>query len=166
MSADRRHTAVPEIGWLDFLDACRSNPIVRVEGKDLIATQARGRLTRFNRAVEIDLSTVDLGDEGPATSPRVHAYRVRRNPTTGEFTRTGDTMLVRWTELDWVSWQATGQPDGNRFKVTSTGRSAFGRFTIWERGERAAVYDEYTEKVIEFPNRAAAVRAIVHGGVK
>lgn len=155
MSANRKHTDVLELGWLDFLAACEADPHVRVEGHDTIATQAKGRLVRFNRAVSVRVETATSGK-----TPRVHADGLRRAGENGDIlVPGGPTFTITWDELDWVSWNPTQSADGRRFKITHTGRSNFGTIDLWE-GNR--LVDRTSGLILgEYANRGLAVAAAI-----
>ena len=110
MSANRRRvygtdeSLSNEISFDRFLKLCRSEPIIRVQGRS-----APGR--RFNRAVLVLTDT--------ATETSVEVERVRWDRQRGVFELTGQRMRVEWRSLDWVSWTATGDPNGTWLKVTT-----------------------------------------------
>lgn len=151
MSANRKHTDVLELGWLDFLLACGDDPFVRVEGHDYARTMASSRLVRFNRAVQVLPSTRVDGD-----LPRVHAYTLRRIGEKMQFLVPTSTQIVlAWDEVDWVSWDPGHRPDGRRFKITTTGQSVFGQYDLWE-GTR--LVERATGRVMgDFEDRTSAV---------
>lgn len=170
MSADRRHTDVRELGWQDVLLACTRDPYVRAEGHDDAATQAKGRLVRFNWAVQIHgVSSEDtpLVPNAPlalhATSSddvtplALHATRLERH---GDLLVPGHKRVVlTWSEWDWISWQPMLSPTGRRFKITHTGESSFGSLEIWND---TRIVDRRTNRVVgEYDDRAAAVVAAV-----
>lgn len=154
MSDNRKHTDVMELGWLDVLIACRADPYVRAEGHDELATQLKGRLVRFNRAVQV------VGDDEVAGCPRVHAVNLVRTGENNDLLVPGTkTLTISWDEWDWVSWHPTLDPSGRRFKITHTGQSHFGDMDLWDDNR---LVDRRTNEVLgRFDDRSAAVVAAV-----
>lgn len=122
MSANRRrsgdvagHDCPDEVTFSQFIELCGCDPIVRVQGKQRDPTRARGALVRFNRAVRVHTNT--------ATGGVVHATRVEWNWRTQSWDLKLDKngapmmMIVTWSDLDWVTWTATGDPNGSWIKV-------------------------------------------------
>lgn len=127
MSENRRHVYADgevdnELTFEGFLDLCRTAAIVRVQGKVESKTKAKGRLVRFNRAVLVYPDSVRFGKR--TDEPYVIAERVRWSPKEGIFVLTGVKMRLTWRLLDWVSWTATGDPNGTWLKVTEIGDAA------------------------------------------
>ena len=51
--------------------------------------------------------------------PRVKAMRVEWNRLLGEYVDTGEFMELYWRDLDWVTPQASNNPNGTWIKVTN-----------------------------------------------
>jgi hypothetical protein len=151
MSAERRHTDVPELGWLDFIAACDEDDLVRVEGHDIEKTHAAGRLVRFNLAVQVMPETARWLHGQP---PRVHARRTRR--VGDALVPTDLTVELKWEEVDWVSWEPLANPNGRRLKLTVEGESNFGRLQVWEGGR---LVDTVTRRVTDYGSHAKALAA-------
>lgn len=115
MSANRRMTAVPEMTFSDFLERCRVQPIVRVQGKQEASTARNGRLVRFNRAVRVDPNRVKTNRFG---NPYIYVERVKWNRHEQCFVGTGEWMTVTWRCLDWITWDMSHDPNGEWLKVT------------------------------------------------
>jgi hypothetical protein len=151
VSAGRKHTLVPELGWVDWLTLCREDAYVRVEGHDNAATAAAGRLVRFNRQVAVLPST--------ANGLTVHAEILKR---TGErmdlLIPSGRTIELNWHELDWVSWEPHRSASGRRFKVTTEGASSFGEYELWND---CRVVHLHTRQVWDYGNRSEAMVAVL-----
>jgi len=114
MSANRQGTENPQmIYWEKFLEVCTRTPICRVQGKVAGETQWEGRLVRYNRSVEVRVHTA----QGEGSSRCVHAERVRWDWRKQRFVYLGERMLLRWVELDWVTWKACGDPNYTWRKV-------------------------------------------------
>ena len=111
-----RHVEAFEIGWDDFVEQCREAPVCRIYGRVELATSEAGRLVRFNRAVLVRPDTA-CTHEGSST---VHAVRLKRTPV-GWIV--GDPILIRWTELRYVTWMTDPgtDPNGHWCKVTVEG---------------------------------------------
>lgn len=153
MSDKRRHTAVLELGWLDFLAACEDDPFIRAEGHDVEKTHARGHLVRFNLALRVLPETARDG----AGRPRVHAQRLRRLAS-GHLVPTDTLHELRWEELDWVSWVPSSDAAGRRLKLTVTGESYFGELQVWDGGR---VHDSRTNGIRDYGTHGAAVAAVL-----
>lgn len=151
MSANRKHTAVPELGWADWLRLLQDDPYVRAEGHDHARTHEAGRLVRFNRQVEVLTSTVDGLTVKARTLRRVGERRDLLVPT-------NTIVELNWHELDWVSWEPWRSADGRRFKVTTEGQSTFGEFEVWDDNR---VVHLASSRVWDFNDRNAAVSAVV-----
>ncbi len=111
-----------EITFDQFITACAHDGcIVRAQGKIEDATKARGRLVRFNRSVLVDVTTADFNADG---NPYVIATRVRWNWRAEQYDivyrpdGTPWTHTLTWTQLDYVTWKASGDPNGTWIKVT------------------------------------------------
>lgn len=120
MSADRRTTGnepgldcPAEITFEEFLARCMLDPICRIQGHNPPPTGQRRRLVRFNRAVRVLTDTAVKNDRWP----KVEAARVAWNRLIGEYVDTGETMTVMWRDLDWVTPQASNNPNGTWIKV-------------------------------------------------
>lgn len=121
MSANRRHNAdVPEITLGEFLNRCRANPLMRVQGKVESATRDAGRLVRFNRAVCVYPDSVRVGPHGP----HFRVQRIRWDPLRVAWVLMGEWMTLTWRLLDWVTPQLGGNPNGTWVKVTEVGELA------------------------------------------
>ncbi len=119
MSANRRTTGDQpgldcpvEITFEEFLDRCKLDPICRVQGHNPPETKAERRLVRFNRSVRVLTDTAELG-----RWPKVSMERVQWNKIIGEYVPIGETMVVFWRDLDWVTPQASNDPNGTWVKV-------------------------------------------------
>lgn len=120
MSDNRRTTGnVPgrdcpeEITFEEFLQRCALDPVCRVQGHNPPDTQSVRRLVRFNRAVRVLVDTaIDHG-----RWPKVEAMRVAWNRLLHEYVDTGETMTIYWRDLDWVTPQASNDPNGTWIKV-------------------------------------------------
>ena len=143
MSANRRHTDVPELGFADLADACSRNPILRLQGR--VHTMGF-RMKRFNRAVRF----ISLDDDETMT-----VERVKRDRKTGQWHPTGQFMTIRWDRLDWITWHASGDPNGTWMKVTAVGEANFGRWEVRGTG----VLDRETNVYELFADRAEALLA-------
>lgn len=144
MSASRRHTDVVELGWADFYAACTHDPIARVQGR-----LPNGK--RFNRALRVLTLKSGITPGGPT----VEAARVKWWSKGGIWIDTGETMLLEWKYVDWVTWKARNDPNGTWMKVTAKGRSNFGHFEV--RGN--SVVDTRDRSVVHHVNRGLAVIA-------
>lgn len=113
MSNDRRKTDVTELTFEQFVEMCATQPVVRVQGRNPPPTKRKGKGVRFNRSVEVLTDTAILG-----RWPVVQAERVQWNPLICEYERIGERMTLRWQDLDWVTTQASGDPNGTWMKVT------------------------------------------------
>lgn len=120
MSANRRTTGdepgldcPEEITFEQFLERCRLDPVCRVQGHNEPLTKGQRRLVRFNRAVRIIVDTA----VGHGRWPKVIAMRVVWNRLLGEYVDTGETMVLMWRDLDWVTPQASNDPNGTWIKV-------------------------------------------------
>jgi hypothetical protein len=150
MSSNRRHTDVNELGWLDLMAACAQEPILRVQGR--ICVPNEGRMKRYNRSVRIHPETSTKGK-----NPTVQATRVRWSKKLAIWLDTDETMTLEWNTVDWLSWKATGDPNGTWCKVTTTGKAVFGHLEVRD----ASVYDTTTEVARLYPNRGLAVIAAI-----
>lgn len=121
MSANRRRSG--DEPWVDcpgeltfeqFIERCAARPIVRVQGKVRSATKRAGRLVRFNRSVRVLVETAATNAAG---HPYVRAERVRWDWREERFVPTGRYHTLTWAQLDWVTWQVTGDPNGTWIKV-------------------------------------------------
>ena len=126
MSANRRTTGnepgldcPEEITFAEFLERCALDPICRVQGHNPPPTGKIRRLVRFNRAVEVQVHTA----VSHGRWPKVEAIRVEWNRMLGEYVHQLDedkrpvTMTVMWRDLDWVTPQASNDPNGTWIKV-------------------------------------------------
>ena len=126
MSANRRTTGnepgrdcPKEITFEEFLTRCTLDPICRVQGHNPPLTGKVRRLVRFNRAVRILIHTaIDSG-----RWPQVRAMRVEWNRFLKEYVDTGEEMQIYWRDLDWVTPQASNDPNGTWIKVTNVKES-------------------------------------------
>lgn len=150
MSSNRRHTEVNELGWLDLMAAANEAPILRVQGR--VAVPNQGRMKRFNRALRLHPETVKMGK-----NPTVEATRVKWNKKLGIWVDLEETMTLNWATVDWLSWRATGDPNGTWCKVTVTGKARFGHLEVRD----AMIYDTLTETTRHYANRGLAVIAAV-----
>ena len=97
----------------EFLARCAFDPICRVQGHHQPPTKKVGRLVRFNRSVRVLVHTaVDHG-----RWPKVEAMRIQWNRLLGGYVDTGETMVLMWRDLDWVTPQASNDPNGTWIKV-------------------------------------------------
>lgn len=149
MSANRRHTDVIELGWLDFL-AASATKVIRVQGRRYSSELpgSDGRMKRFNQTFRL----MDDHEISPA-GPSVHAMRVRRSRSTGEWVDVAETTL-EWKSVDWISFKPTGDPNGTWLKVTVQDHSRFGEYDLFET--RLIGPDG---RVQTFDDRAEALRA-------
>jgi hypothetical protein len=120
VSANRRTTGAEpgldcpeEITFEEFLSRCSLDPICRVQGHNPPPTGKIRRLVRFNRAVRVLVHTA----VGHGRWPKVEAVRVQWNRLLGEYVDTGETMTIMWRDLDWVTPQASNDPNGTWIKV-------------------------------------------------
>lgn len=120
MSANRRTTGnepgfdcPEEITFDEFLRRCTLDPICRVQGHHPPPTKRVGRLVRFNRAVQVLVDTAVASGRWP----KVEAMRVQWNRLQGCYEPTGETMTLMWRDLDWVTPQASNDPNGTWIKV-------------------------------------------------
>ena len=135
-----------ELGWIDFLAACKESPIVRCQGR-VYTRNSDGRMKRFNRALRVIPDTED--------KLTVEAVRVKFSRKLGIWLDTAERMTINWSTLDWVSWKASGDPNGTWAKVTVTGRSNFGYYEV--RG--SSVVDMRDMSCTHHTNRGLAVIA-------
>lgn len=150
MSSNRRHTEVNELGWADLMAACSEAPILRVQGR--VAAPNQGRMKRFNRALRIHPETSTSG-----SNPTVQATRVKWNKKLGIWIDLDEVMTLEWTTVDWLSWRATGDPNGTWCKVTVTGKAVFGHLEVRD----SMVYDTVADITRHYPNRGLAVIAAI-----
>lgn len=126
MSANRRTTGnepgldcPEEITFEEFLERCQLDPICRVQGHNPPPTGKIRRLVRFNRAVRVLVDTA----VGHGRWPKVEAVRVEWNRFLSEYVPKLDSdgrpvmMTVMWRDLDWVTPQASNDPNGTWIKV-------------------------------------------------
>ena len=122
MSANRRHNAdIPELTFGEFIRRATTHQLWRGQGKMPTPTRANGRLVRFNRAVRVDPKSARLDGVQGAT---VDVRRIRWDPALAEWVDTAETMRVSWKQLDWVTPQLGGDPNGTWLKVTDVGLEA------------------------------------------
>jgi hypothetical protein len=110
-----------ELTFSEFLDIASVRPLLRAQGKSHDATRAFGRLTRFNRSVRVLVHTADLDMSNPCvTAQRVkwnwrkECYEDVRHPDGSLW-----MQLLTWSQLDYVTWEASGDPNGTWIKVVS-----------------------------------------------
>jgi len=127
MSYNRRRTGEwpgidcpEELTFVEFLQRTDDNPIVRVQGKVFKRTKESGRLVRFNLAVRVLSDTEMVNEHGVG----VLAERVRWNWRAEKWEtiiEDGSPVIVTvtWAQLDYVSWVASGDPNGTWIKVTT-----------------------------------------------
>ena len=151
MSNNRRHTEVNELGWLDLMAACVEAPVLRVQGR--VAVPNEGRMKRFNRALRIHPETATSG-----RNPTVLATRVKWDKKLGIWVDLDEQMTLEWATVDWLSWRASGDPNGTWCKVTVTGKAVFGHLEVRD----ATVYDINTGVQRHYSNRGLAVIAAIH----
>lgn len=108
-----------EITFDEFLRRCELDPICRVQGHNPPPTGKIKRLVRFNRAVKVLVHTAVKSGRWP----KVEAMRVEWNRFACEYVPKLDsdgnpiTMTVMWRDLDWVTPQASNDPNGTWIKV-------------------------------------------------
>lgn len=112
-----------EVTFRQFMALVNSGlTILRVQGKIEDATKAKGRLVRFNRSVRIKPDTFAYNADG---DPYVVAQRIRWDWRSGCFVdllREDGTPwehTLTWSQLDYITWQACGDPNGTWIKVTT-----------------------------------------------
>ena len=109
-----------EITFTEFLTRAHTSPILRVQGKITDATKAKGRLVRFNRSVQVLPETAAINASG---NPYVTAQRIRWNWRRQRFDlvfrKDGTPWMhtLTWSQLDYVTWQACGDPNNTWIKV-------------------------------------------------
>lgn len=125
MSAGRRTTGnepgydcPEEITFREFLERCAVDPICRVQGHNVVLTKLSRRLVRWNRAVQIRVETAVVTGRWP----KVEAIRVEWNKMLGQYQPKlikgqPEIMLLMWRDLDWVTPQASNDPNGTWIKV-------------------------------------------------
>lgn len=145
MSANRRHTDVSELGFTDMINVANTSPIIRVQG---FTDDTRGK--RFNRAVRIIPSTFKLGSD-----PTVMVMRVKWSRKLATYIDTGETMCLRWSRLNWITWKASGEANGTWCKVTAKGRTKFRHIEVRD----TSTYNTLTGESVEYANRGLAVIA-------
>jgi len=122
MSDNRRRTGneagfdcPEELSFEQFLARCLASPIVRIQGRAESTTRRRGQLVRFNRSVRVDIGSARINAKG---EPYVRVERVRWDWRKLKWVRTNRWFTATWRLLDWITWQATGDPNGTWVKVT------------------------------------------------